>query len=346
MSVTHINARKPAKPPAKTESQKSKDYRERKKQRLEALAAQVAAFEASPKSTSVALRDCEVLDPSRPVPPPVAPRGATWRHWFCAIMQPNVIASFLLAVVFGSVGFYQSGAYGWAFGLTTGSGATFAVPQIAAEVVALFGLALMSSLWRRRRYALATGAIPIYCGALTIVVFSAVGFTTTNIDDSLAGREQARDLRTAIIVDIGRKRDELGKVPAHKNVSPASVDASKAELALKCPPDVNSFKCRTQLVPAHKALQADADLTAQAKTLESDIAKLEGDLRTTKAIKSADPTVEGLRRLTLDHISSEFVINYRMAWPAAATFLGAFFLACAKALVEASLAAAVKGADP
>jgi hypothetical protein len=188
---------------------------------------------------------------------------------------------------------------------------------------------------------LATVAIPIYCGALTLAAFSAVGFTTTNIDDSVAGRQQVKDLRTAIIVDIGRKRDELSKVPAHKNVSHATVEASKAELALKCPPAIKSFKCRTELVPAHRALQGERDFTEQVAKLEDDIRKLESDLRTTPTVKNADPTVEGVRRLSHDQLAGDFVINTRMGILASATFLGAFFLACAKALFETALAEAL-----
>lgn len=344
------------KPGPKSQAERSKDYRARLKQQHEALAQQAQAFTGTslvaPPSPDVASRDVTVAPP---VAPPVAlqvstktSRSVTWRHVTLRLKawaQPSVIVCFLLFVAFASVGLYQSGNYAWSFGLTVNNKSAFAVLTVAAECVALFGLTVVASLWRHKSYALATAVTAGWCGAIVFAAFNSVGFTATNIDDTLAGREQAKNLQTAISVELATKRQRRDALQGFKYTTPESVTSATRSITLQCPETKITGKCK-QLFADLRELERNRDLTQEAAALTTDIRKLEENLKATPAIRSADPLVDGLRRLTHDQISDEAITNIRMGFLAVVTLIGGLFLACAKALVEASLVAAIKGGDP
>lgn len=339
------------KPGPKSQAERSKDYRARLKQRREAFAQQAETFAkvtpVAPQSANVSPRDADVaLLVSRPIAlqnSTKASRSVTWRHVTLrarACVQPSVIVCFLLFTAFASVGLYQSGNYAWSFGLTVNNKSAFAVLTVAAECVALFGLTVVASLWRHRSYALATAVTAGWCGAIVFAAFNSVGFTATNIDDTLAGREQARNLQTAITVELETKRKKRNTLESFRYTTPESVVSAAKSIALQCPENKITGKCK-QLFTDLRELERNRDLTQEAAALTADIRKLEADMRITAPIGSADPLVNGLRRLTHDQISDEAITNIRMGFLAVVTLIGGLFLACCRSLVDGAIAAAV-----
>lgn len=276
-------------------------------------------------------------------------RHVTWRHvtWarLRSALQFPVISCAVLAVVFGSWGLYQSGAYAWSFGLTISNKSANAAATVGCEVIALVGLTIVASLWRHSRWLLASVITAIWCAASAYAAMNAAGFNASNIDDTLAGRERDKNLQTAIWVELERKRAKLNGMEAYEYTTPESVAGAQSRAKLQCPPNKINSECRA-LFAKLRTMERDRDLTLGEAALKADIRKLEGDLRTSgQAIRSVDALADGIRRITHD-ASNEAIANIRIGFLAFATFFASVFAAGVKSLYEANLSAALAREAP
>src|SRR5262249_31376744 len=156
-----------------------------------------------------------------------------------------------------------------------------------------------------------------------------VTFTVWNVSDSVANRKQEGFLQTSLKVELDQKIEERGKLKVVRNVTPATVDASKQALALLCPPERNTPDCRAR-ADRHTLLLVDLDQSAKAKQLDAEIIKMRGDLRGEKAVGSADALVDGIKQFgaffDMD-ISDRFANGVRTGGLLVFGFLGGILLA-------------------
>lgn len=329
------------------QAERSKKSRAKKKNELVTLRTMVAAL--PPDETPL---EGEVLPPERHMPArdaqgssPVAPHHASrdatparlWRIKLFACFQPTVLVCFLLFVACAAVGLAANALSLWSLGVTWSAGFVFAVVALIADVIVLFGLVIIKNLWRDGEYVLATGLVVVCVAMLIFAGSNSLSFTTQNIDDSVAGRAQAIQRYADTDALIKRKREDRAKLGTVPHVSETTLALARSRVSLQCPENKIGAPC-IALMNKTDGLSRDHDLTQKADKLDGEIRELQGQLDGMRAVKSADPLVEGVRRIG---IPSEWAVTGRMLIVAGVTLLGGLCLACCKALWEARVARAM-----
>lgn len=263
-----------------------------------------------------------------------------WSVYVLCALQPTVMVLFVAAAALATADLGQSATALWRMGNEIQDRILFAIVAGVAGVVVLFGFVGMGMLWRRKRRTWAVALGLVYLVVLVMNAIFNIMFTSWNIGDVVAERQQTNMLQAALQVELGQKIEERGKLKIPRNVTLATVEASTKALNLLCPADRITGDCRSKM-DKHTLLLVDLDQSAKAKQLDDEIGKLRRDIRGTRANGSADPMVEGIQQLGAlvgVDVSAKFAHGMRTGGLLIIGLVGGVLLACAKALYEGNVA--------
>ena len=202
---------------------------------------------------------------------------------------------FATALGLAAIGLTMNARFAASFGQTAEAALLLAAIGLAIDVLAVVLPTVAVLLWHHRARASAAVAWTIWLAALTMTLLAAIGFASTNIGDSVAGRARIAVENRALAERIERLRAERAGI-----VETRAVGAIEAALQAAQPGAQSVWKatggCQDVTLPASgracaTVLQLRESLaTAERRdVLDAELRSAEAKLASLPSITAADP---------------------------------------------------------